>query len=109
MYDGVVARVITAEGYSEEFSITAGLHQGSSLSLYLFTIVIDELTREIQDKVPWCMFFADDIVLVDESRSGVNHKLELWRQTLESKGFRLSKTKTEYMQCTFSEGIELKW
>ena len=33
------------------------------------------------------MLFADDVVLVDESRAGVNRKLELWRRTLESKGF----------------------
>ncbi|KAG2581508.1 hypothetical protein PVAP13_6KG039370 [Panicum virgatum] len=47
------------------------------------------------------MLFADDVVLVDESRAGVNRKLELWRQMLESKGFRLSRTKTEYMRCDF--------
>ena len=40
------------------------------------------------------MLFANDVVLVDESRAGVNGKLELWRRTLESKGFRLSRTKT---------------
>ena len=45
------------------------------------------------------MLFADDVVLVDESKAGVNRKLELWRRTLESKGFRLSRTKTEYMMC----------
>ena len=39
------------------------------------------------------MLFADDIVLVDEMRAGVNAKLELWRQTLESRGFKLSRTK----------------
>jgi hypothetical protein len=27
--------------------------------------------------------------------------LELWQETLESKGFRLSRTKTEYMRCDF--------
>jgi hypothetical protein len=48
------------------------------------------------------MLFTDDVVLIDESRIGVNKKLELWRQTLESKGFRLSRTKTEYMRCQFS-------
>ena len=48
------------------------------------------------------MLFVDDVVLVDDSRIGVNRKLELWRQTLESKGFRLSRTKTEYMMCGFS-------
>jgi hypothetical protein len=41
-------------------------------------------------------------VLIDEIRIGVNQKLELWRQTLESKNFRLSKTKTKYMRCQFS-------
>ena len=45
--------------------------------------------------------FADDVVLVDESQAGVNRKLELCRQTLESKGFRLSRTKIEYMRCDF--------
>jgi hypothetical protein len=40
------------------------------------------------------MRFADDVILVDESREGVNRKIELWRQTLESKGFRISRTKT---------------
>ena len=47
------------------------------------------------------MLFADDVVLVDESRTRVNQKLELWRETLESKGFRLSRTKTKYMRCDF--------
>jgi len=49
------------------------------------------------------MLFADDIVLVDETGPEVNAKLELWRQTLESRGFRLSRTKTEYMECKFSK------
>ena len=49
-----------------------------------------------------CVLFADDVVLVDESRAWVNRKLELWRRTLESKEFRLSRTKTEYMMCDFS-------
>jgi len=47
------------------------------------------------------VLFADDVVLADENQAGVNRKLELWRQTLESKGFRLSRTKTEYMICDF--------
>ena len=58
---------------------------------------MDEVTRNIQGDITWCMLFADDVVLVDERQAGVNRKLELWRQTLESKGFRLSRTKTEYI------------
>ena len=51
---------------------------------FLFVIVMDKPIRAIQDEIPWCVLFADDIVLVDETRVGVNVKLELWRQTLES-------------------------
>jgi hypothetical protein len=51
------------------------------------------------------MLFTDDVVPVDESRERVNRKLELWRQTLESKGFRISRTKTKYMRCYFGTTI----
>jgi len=83
IYDGVVANVRTYGDITSDFSII-GLHQGSALSPFLFAIVTEELTRAIQDKIPWCMLFANDIVLVDETRVRVNVKLELWRQTLES-------------------------
>jgi hypothetical protein len=63
---------------------------------------MDEITNDIQGDILWCMLFANDAVLIDESRIGVDQKLESWRQTLESKSFRLSKTKTEYMRCEFS-------
>uniref|UniRef100_A0A8I6Y751 Reverse transcriptase domain-containing protein n=1 Tax=Hordeum vulgare subsp. vulgare TaxID=112509 RepID=A0A8I6Y751_HORVV len=102
MYDNVVTSVRTSDGDTDDFPIRIGLHQGSALSPYLFDLVMDEVTRDIQGDIPWCMIFADDVVLVDESRTGVNRKLELWRRTLESKGFRLSRTKTEYMRCSFS-------
>nr|XP_009774545.1 PREDICTED: uncharacterized protein LOC104224560 [Nicotiana sylvestris] len=49
------------------------------------------------------MLFADDIVLIDKTRSGVNMRLEVWRQTLDSKGFKLSRTKIEYLECKFSD------
>ena len=48
------------------------------------------------------MPFADDVVLIDDGRMEVNRKLMLWRQTLESKDFRISRTNPEYMRCGFS-------
>jgi hypothetical protein len=84
------------------FPINIGLHQGSALSSYLFALVMDEVTRDIQGGIPWCMFFIDDVVLVDESRTRVDQRLELCRQTLEAKVFRLSRSKIEYMKCDFS-------
>jgi hypothetical protein len=102
MYVNVVTSVRTSDGDTNDFLINIRLHQGLSLSPYLFALVMDEVTRDIQAGIPWCMLFADDMVLVDESRTGVDQKLELWRRTLEAKGFRLSRTKTEYMKCDFS-------
>ena len=69
---------------------------------------MDELVAHIQDEVPWYMLFADYIVLVDKSRDGVNAKLERWREALESKGFKISRIKTEYMNCNFNGQKELK-
>ncbi|KAM1611225.1 hypothetical protein TB2_000020 [Malus domestica] len=77
MYEGAKTAVRTHEGQTESFPITVGLHQGSSLSPYLFALVMDELTGHIQDDIPWCMLFADDIVLIDETQEGVNAKLNL--------------------------------
>ncbi|KAK9756043.1 hypothetical protein RND81_01G069300 [Saponaria officinalis] len=69
---------------------------------------MDELTRDIQDDIPWCMMFADDIVLIDETKEGIERKLELWRHTLETRGFRLSRSKTEYLRCQFSNAARLR-
>ncbi len=77
MYEGAMTSVRTASGETEEFSITVGVHQGSALSPYLFTLVMNELINSLQENIPWCMLFADDIVLVYETREGVNQKFEL--------------------------------
>jgi hypothetical protein len=60
---------------------------------------MDKVTRYIQGDIPWCIFFADYVVLVGESRAEVIRGLELWWETLESKDFRLSRTKTKCMRC----------
>jgi hypothetical protein len=49
------------------------------MSPYLFALVMDEVTRDIQGGIPWCMLFAYDVILVDESRMVVDQKLELLR------------------------------
>ncbi|PKA60324.1 ubiquitin-protein ligase E3 C [Apostasia shenzhenica] len=63
---------------------------------------MEAMTRYIQDEVPWCMLFADDIILIEKTKEGAKAKLELWRNALESKGFHFSRSKIEYIECTFS-------
>jgi hypothetical protein len=76
MYDNIVTSVRTSDR-DTDFPINIGLHQRSALSPYLFALVMDEITRDIQGDIPWCMTFVDDVVLLDESRMGVDQKLKL--------------------------------
>ncbi|GJU89253.1 retrovirus-related pol polyprotein LINE-1 [Tanacetum coccineum] len=55
---------------------------------YLFALILDELSRGIQENIPWCMIFADDIVLVAESAEGLNNIIESWREALKDNGLR---------------------
>ena len=77
MYVEVITNVKTCGGLTDEFSITIGVYQGSVLTFFLFAIVMDEITKSIHKDISWCMLFADDIVLICETKKGVNKKLEL--------------------------------
>ncbi|XP_070008151.1 uncharacterized protein [Nicotiana sylvestris] len=48
MYDETKTRVRAAGGESEHFSVMMGLHQGSTLSPFLFSLAMDALTRHTQ-------------------------------------------------------------
>lgn len=49
-------------GENEDLTLKVGVHQGSTLSPYLFTLVVDELTKEVQEEIAWSMMFADDVI-----------------------------------------------
>lgn len=67
---------------------------------------MDELSAHIQDEAPWCMLFVDDIMLLDESRDDMNMKPKRWRKALESKGFKIIRTKTKYMNYNFNGDVQ---
>ena len=78
MYKNVMTFVRTCGGDTTNFPINIGLHQGSALSPYLFAFVMDE---DIQGDIPWCMLFADDVMLVDdvgENNACIHPTLEGW-------------------------------
>lgn len=97
MYRGSTTRVRCAAGITQQFEVTVGLHQGSALSPFLFAIIMDCLTENIQRQAPWDMLFADDVVICAETRQEVEERLEVWRRALEDRGMKVSRQKTEYM------------
>jgi hypothetical protein len=52
MYTNIMIYVRTCDGESDTLSIKIGLHQGSALSPYIFTLVMDEITKDIQGNIP---------------------------------------------------------
>ena len=74
------------------------------MSPYLFTLILDVLTKNIQDLMPLCMLFADDIVIVEELKDEINKRLELRRQALKAHSFVVSRRKMEYIECKFGKG-----
>jgi hypothetical protein len=70
MYINIVTSIRACDGESNIFSIKIRLHQGSILSQYIFTLVMDKVTNDIQGDIPWGMLFADVVVLIDECMIG---------------------------------------
>ncbi|XP_037789349.1 uncharacterized protein LOC119584771 [Penaeus monodon] len=95
-YKDVTARDRSTVGMTEHFEVKVGLHQGPALSSLLFNTVFDVITENVREETPWCVLQAVDIVLVAESRRVLKRKLEEWRFVLESRGKRISRSKTEY-------------
>jgi len=107
MYEGAKTCVRTPVGNTEYFPVEVGLHQGSAISPYLFALILDEISRGIQDSIPRCLIF-DDIVLVSETAEGLSGRLEQWREALEDKGLRVSREKTEYLRCDFKRDVNVQ-
>ena len=62
MYSNARSHVCVGEGYSEEFEVKVGVHQGSVLSPLLFIIVLEALSREFRCGVPWKDLYADTLL-----------------------------------------------
>ena len=99
MYSNARSRVHVGEGYSEEFEVKVGVHQGSVLSPLLFIIVLKALSPEFRCGVPWEDLFADDLVITAESLKECVSRLLTWKEAMEEKGLRVNAQKTKIMIC----------
>ena len=97
MYKNCKTRVRCAVGTTTDFYMKVRLHQGSALSPFLFAIVMDSLTEQIQKVTPWDMMFADDVSLCGNSCEEVEEHLEEWHREMENRGLKVSRQKTEYL------------
>ena len=87
----------TGSGDSDGFEVRVGVHQGSVLSPLLFAIVMDVVSREVRDGLPWELLYADDLVLMAHSREDLAKKLVAWKSCLEVKGMKVNAAKSKVM------------
>ena len=98
MYKGMRSRVRVGDGYSEEFGVGVGVHQGSVLSPLLFIIVLEALSREFRTGCPWELLYADDLMISAESMEELLVKVQTWKTEMEEKGLRVNMGKTKIME-----------
>ena len=90
MYKDVRSRVRVGDGYSEEFGVGVGVHQGSVLSPLL--------SREFHTGCPWELLYTDDLMISAESMEELLVKVQTWKTEMEKKGLRVNMGKTKIME-----------
>ena len=105
MYANARSRVCVGEGFSKEFEVKVGVHQGSVLSPLLFIIVLKALSSEFRAGVPWEDLYADDLVIIADSLEECVRRLLIWIEAMEKKGLKVNAGKTKVMIC--GSGLDL--
>ena len=99
MYEGCTTSVRMNGEESENFEVKVGVHQGSVLSPILFNIVMQTIADNFKKGLPWELLYADDLVLLAESRAELEKRLLVWITRLKEKGLRVNIGKTKVMNC----------
>ena len=76
MYTGPQKTVVTTVyANSKSFEVKVGMHQGSALSLLLFVIVMEAISREFMVTLPWELLYADDLAVIAKTEEDLIERL----------------------------------
>jgi len=75
---------------SSGFGVKVGVHQGSVLSPLLFIIVLEALSRRFRGGLPMELLYADDLVLLADSKDMLVEKVMRWKAGMKEKGLRVN-------------------
>ena len=89
------------------FDVNCGVKQGCILSPNLFNIVLSDLPAQFQDEDSrpaklndrsiGSLFWADDIVMISETKEGLQHSLERLQEYCDSNKLKVNGGKTKCM------------
>ena len=97
-HQGSKTIVRCAAGETDDFTVTVGLHQGSAPSPFLFAMIRECFSRDIQRDAPWDTLFTDDVVINAEIGNQDEERLQMWKDAKEKRGMRKIRKKTEYLR-----------
>ena len=100
MYKGAKTRVKVGGGHSEEFDVGVSVHQGSVVSPFLFSIVLDVLPEDGRKSALYELLYADDLVLMAETMEELEAQFIHWKAAFEGKGLKVNLGKTKVMESS---------
>ena len=97
MYEDKKIMVKVGDGYSKEFDVVFGVHQGSVLNSLLFIIVLETISMEFRTGAPWELLYADDLVFISDKIEDLIVKLNTWIEASKMKGLKVKMMKNKVM------------
>ena len=70
----------------------------SVLSLFIFDVVMHVVIEEVA-KEGHALMYADDLVLICETKEEARQRFVAWRNALESQGLKVNISKTKVIRC----------
>ena len=104
MYQDSNSSVRINNTIGKTFKVKVGVHQGSVLSPLLFIMVLEALSRECRNGLPWELLYADDLMIAAETLEDLERRYAAWKDSIEGKGLRVNTGKTKIMICSTSRG-----
>ena len=100
MYSKASTVVKLGAGESREFEVRVGVHQGSVLSPLLFIAVLEAISRRFDRQgLPYELLYADDLVIIAETKEELLERIRMWKHGMENMGLRVNMAKTKVLKC----------
>ena len=103
MYDNITTMICCTTGLSSASGYTIAFHQGACSSPLLFNTTMNFLVFDLMEALVETWSFTDDYAMDEEDVSRLQDVLNQWRYKLESNALRISRKKSEYLFCSFSD------
>ena len=110
MYRNSSVCVKVTDGYSKKIPVLKGVSQGNVLSPTLFNIVMNDITTAMTGnhspfintntvQIP-CLLYADDIVILSQTKTGLQNKLDRLYDYCSAWGLQINRDKTKVIIFT---------